>query len=386
MGQFKPMVKMETTEPSVILKLKKGGSVAHKKMKDGGGCSDYKPMKKMMDGGVMEALAAQPALVGGSSGSVAPVARPKKPSMAARRMAMMRKGKRPFKEGGESKAVHTAEMKKINKVEGELKSHEGKKASVAHKGYANGGIIKSTSGKSTISTAEHTTKTSGKTGDVKKGNGGGYKTGGVVLGNGGGYKTGGVALGNAGGFKKGGSSKKAFANGGSVQNEGKAVSMPQGNKKPSTPVSISKLSGTFKKGGNVSSKKLQNVFKNENAPAMKAAKKDSNEVYSVYAGKKKDKHFVGGGHAEGDTSDNVSDLAYESVMKAEKSGKKTMIDPKEGSVTESEREVVRKTMPTEKKYPSGMTDKEIDDFLRQDLMRRLYERHIDKKDGGKVGK
>ena len=26
MGQFKPMVKMETTEPSVILKLAKGGS------------------------------------------------------------------------------------------------------------------------------------------------------------------------------------------------------------------------------------------------------------------------------------------------------------------------------------------------------------------------
>jgi hypothetical protein len=382
MGQFKPMVKMETTEPSVILKLKKGGSVAHKKMKNGGGCSDHKPMQKMMDGGVMEVLAAQPALVGGSSGSVAPVARPKKPSMASRRMAMMRglkKGKRPFKEGGD--------------VEKELKAHEAKPASKAHAGlkkggacYKDGGIIKSTSGKSTISTAEHTTKTSGKTGDVKKGNGGGYKTGGVVLGNGGGYKTGGVALGNAGGFKKGGSSKKAFANGGSVQNEGKAVSMPQGNKKPSSPVSISKLSGTFKKGGNVSSKKLQNAFMNENAPAMKAAKKDSNEVYSVYGGKKKGKHFVGGGHAEGDTSDNVSDLAYESVMKAEKSGKKTMIDPKEGSVTESEREVVRKTMPTEKKYPSGMTDKEIDDFLRQDLMRRLYERHIDKKDGGKVGK
>jgi hypothetical protein len=164
--------------------------------------------------------------------------------------------------------------------------------------------------------------------------------------------------------------------------------MPQGNKKPSSPVSISKLSGTFKKGGNVSSKKLQNAFMNENAPAMKAAKKDSNEVYSVYAGKKKAKHFVGGGMAEDDTTGykipksapegNVSDLAYESVMKAEKSGKKTMIDPKEGSVTESEREVVRKTMPADKKYPSGMTDKEIDDFLRLDLMRRLYERHLDK--------
>jgi len=233
MGQFKPMVKMMTTEPSIELKLKKGGSVAHKKMKSGGDCSGHKPMKKMMDGGVMGALAAQPALVGGPSGPVAPVARPAKPSMAARRMAMMRGlKKRPFKEGGESKAVHTAEMKKINKVEGELKSHEGKSASKAHKGYAKGGIIKSESGKSTINTAEHTTKTSGKTGDVKFGNGGGYKTGGVVLGNGGGYKTGGVALGNAGGFKKGGSSKKAFASGGSVNDEGKTTSMRQGNKRP----------------------------------------------------------------------------------------------------------------------------------------------------------
>ena len=34
MGQFKPMVKMETTEPSVELKLKKGGHVAgHSAMK-----------------------------------------------------------------------------------------------------------------------------------------------------------------------------------------------------------------------------------------------------------------------------------------------------------------------------------------------------------------
>ena len=35
MGQFKPMVKMETTEPSVELKLKKGGKV-EKKMQMGG--------------------------------------------------------------------------------------------------------------------------------------------------------------------------------------------------------------------------------------------------------------------------------------------------------------------------------------------------------------
>jgi hypothetical protein len=42
------------------------------------------------------------------------------------------------------------------------------------------------------------------------------------------------------------------------------------------------LSGAFKKGGNVSSKKLQAMFDKENAPAMKAAKADSNEKYSPY--------------------------------------------------------------------------------------------------------
>jgi len=62
--------------------------------------------------------------------------------------------------------------------------------------------------------------------------------------------TGGVRKGNAGGFKKGGAPKK-FARGGSVNDSGKAVAMPQGYKKPPTPVSINQLSGTYKKGGKV---------------------------------------------------------------------------------------------------------------------------------------
>jgi len=36
-----------------------------------------------------------------------------------------------------------------------------------------------------------------------------------------------------------------------VQDDGRAVKMPQGNKRPSAPVSINRLSGTFKKGGKV---------------------------------------------------------------------------------------------------------------------------------------
>jgi hypothetical protein len=66
--------------------------------------------------------------------------------------------------------------------------------------------------------------------------------------------------------------------------------MPQGRKKPSAPVSINASSGTFKKGGSVTAAegRLQKNFKKENAPAMKAAKADSNEVYSKYGKKMKD--------------------------------------------------------------------------------------------------
>ena len=65
-----------------------------------------------------------------------------------------------------------------------------------------------------------------------------------------GTTTGGVRKGNAGGYKKGGALKK-FARGGSVNDSGKAEKMPQGYKKPPTPVSINQLSGTYKKGGKV---------------------------------------------------------------------------------------------------------------------------------------
>jgi hypothetical protein len=367
MGDFKQMVKMETTEPSVILKLKKGGS-AHKKMKQGGDAG-HKPMQKMMDGGIMGALSGATPIIAGRT--AAPVARvPSRPSMASRRKAMMAKapmGRRVMKSGGD--------------VEKELKAHASKPASKAHAGlkkggacYKDGGKVEATKGVipvsaskkgaekyvSNISSAEHTTKTSGKTGDVKFGNGGGYKTGGVVLGNGGGYKTGGVALGNAGGYKKGGASKKAYASGGSVNDEGKATSMPQGNKKPSTPVSINKLSGTFKKGGTVAEKKLQGFFKKENATAMKESKAKLLDKYSPY-------QKAGGGQ--------VSDTEYESVMKAEKAGKKTMIDKTKGATSDKD-----------KKYPSGMTDTDIDKIISSKEVKEGMSSFVDKKRGGKVGK
>jgi hypothetical protein len=164
-----------------------------------------------------------------------------------------------MKKGGkaemESKFTHKAEMSKMKGLEKELKSHESKPASKAHKGlktggmacatggvvmgqggFKAGGIIKSTKGETKMVTSkvDHSPA----------------KTGGVKMGNDGGYATGGVAKANGGGYKKGGSAKKAYATGGLVDT-GKPVAMPQGRKKPSAPVSINQLSGTFKKGGQV---------------------------------------------------------------------------------------------------------------------------------------
>jgi hypothetical protein len=182
------------------------------------------------------------------------------------------------------------------------------------KKYASGGAIPSetTSGsyKTTLMHQAKADNSPAKTGDVKKGNGGGYKmggktkkmaTGGMIPSESksGSYATTlvdtakpdnapadtvGVRYGNAGGFKSGGKfSKKAYATGGTV-NSGRAVAMPQGAKKPSSPVSTNRVAGTFKKGGKVTPAEgnLMKAFGKENAPAMKSAKAQSNEVYSKY--------------------------------------------------------------------------------------------------------
>jgi hypothetical protein len=273
MGQFKPMVKMMTTEPTVELKLKKGGSV-----------------KKAMGGSMGMPMDASMASAMPARGGMMPVARPKRPTMAARRAAMMgMKGMGGMKEGGESK------MKGLEK---ELKSHESKPASKGHKGLATGGVLKSTKPanyatggvvngqggykkggaiasvipesvsakggegyKNTKMVTAHPDNNSAPTGGVKLGNGGGYKKGGEVEPTSktrvrgtdnlfveseqpgpGGDKRGGA-------ITKGGASKKHFATGGAVNNSGHAVAYPA--KKPSTPVSTNRVSGTFKKGGKV---------------------------------------------------------------------------------------------------------------------------------------
>ena len=236
MGQFKPMVKMTTTEPSVELKLKSGGAV------------------KMQMGGALAATpAAGPAMRAPARGGMMPAGAPGKPSMAARRRAMK------AMPAGAAPAAPVGMAGRMMKDGGEatsLKAHAGMPASKAHKGlktggvvdgqggYKAGGIIKSRVGKTTKMDTAKPDHSPAKTGDVKMGNGGGYKDGGMAC------ATGGVAKANAGGYKKGGAAKKAYATGGLVDS-GRPVAMPQGAKKPSSPVSINRLSGTFKKGGAV---------------------------------------------------------------------------------------------------------------------------------------
>jgi hypothetical protein len=273
MGQFKPMVKMMTTEPSVVLKLKKGGHVSKKH----GGKSDG---HKMMNGGVMAGLAEGPTPSRMQMGQgTLPGRAPARPSLA-----MRRKMARPMmKEGGESKAEHAAEMKKMMGTEAKLKKHASMPASKAHKGLATGGVAMSNAGgykdggiikvaasekgakgyvSTKMDTAEGEHHTPKKTGEVSMGKPGGYKRGGKAYAKGGGVEgnvstsspgvsnttTGEVKKGNAGGYKKGGASKKHYATGGLVDS-GKPVAMP---KHPvSKPVANTIQSGTFKKGGKV---------------------------------------------------------------------------------------------------------------------------------------
>jgi hypothetical protein len=223
MGQFKPMVKMETTEPSVELKLKKGGCVTS--------------AKKMMNGGVMGALSQAPAP--GARGGMAPAARPGKPSMMDRRKAMMGKS-----------AMARPMMAKGGAMEA-LKAHADKPASKGHAGLKTGGVAKSPKPGNYA------------TGGVVNGQGG-YKDGGIIKSEKGKTKvvtakvdhnsapTGEVKLGNAGGYKKGGAPKKHYATGGAVNDSGHAVAMPK--KAASQPVSNDRQSGTFKKGGMVKMK------------------------------------------------------------------------------------------------------------------------------------
>ena len=133
-------------------------------------------------------------------------------------------------------------------------------------------------------------------------------------------------------MKKGGSSKK-YAEGGSVNDGGRPQKMPQGAKKPSSSVSIDKLSGTFKKGGTVASKRLQNVFKKENAPAMKAAKADSNLKYKKGGNVKK---YADGGYSDAEVTFDESFMSPEERLQEMR--RRRAMQRGAGQVSELERE------------------------------------------------
>ena len=303
MGQFKPMVKMMTTEPSVELKLKKGGHVAKKAY---GGAM---PMASTMPAAMAARMPAR--------GGALPGASPMAPSMMARRKAMAA----PLlmsKKGGKAddKAQDKAMIKKAFKQHDmqEHKGAKGTKLKLKNGGmYSEGGKIDAAETKTTIKgnagkfvntkVVDGDKKdTAHGTGAVKMGKPAGFKnggaiegnakkflnkvvdgdkkdtahgTGGVKMGNGGDFKSGGstnwenrpadtakpgvsntktgeVKEANAGGFKKGGAAKKHYATGGSVNDTGRAVAMP---KKPvSASIKNTMQSGTFKKGGKVAHK------------------------------------------------------------------------------------------------------------------------------------
>lgn len=257
MGQFKPMVKMFTDEPSVILKLKKGGKVASKAagQSEGfksmasnnakvfeaaeNGVAPKKPSmaarRKAMNpnmyakGGKVakkQLGGAMPMTPGAVPGATAPAPAPMQamgraalagmpPNRRNARAMAVRRALTGMKDGG------SAECKALEK---ELKHHEAMSASKAH-GKASGGSIDKAMTKTTIEGnagkyAKTKMDTAHKdtahgTGKVKVGNAGGYAKGGNVsqyvntkMHDGDktdkAHGTGGVKMGNGGGYKAGG--------------------------------------------------------------------------------------------------------------------------------------------------------------------------------------
>jgi len=301
MGQFKPMVKMETTEPSVILKLKKGGKVVKKA--DGG-----------MMGSPMSAAGAMPPSMparGGMPGAMAPM----KPSLAMRRRAMKGRpsgagpagpigGAAQMQSSMPSSMPAAPAMKKGGKAENLFKGKETyaeelseakaiKSGKITPKQYAKGegkemkkatgGVVDGQGGYKAggiINTEDQGGEYRNTKMDTAKPDRSPASTGGVKDGNGGGYATGGVAKANGGGYKKGGAPKKAYAAGGTVDS-GRPVAMPQGSKPAPKPVRINELTGTYKTGGKVTPAegRLLKASAGENAASFRAAKMDTNEKY-----------------------------------------------------------------------------------------------------------
>jgi hypothetical protein len=297
MGQFKPMVKMETTEPSVILKLKKGGHVSsdkdengHTNMKGAGfkakyseeACEGESPKKpsmmdrrKAMSGAMLNSKnggKAEKKAMGGMMGRPAMAAPAMDPRRAAMMKAMMARkaamgavpmaapmaapGMPAMKKGGKADMDQDKAMVKKAFKQHDMQEHKGGKGTKLK--LATGGLTNPMKKGGSINDFLHTKTVKMKTAEGYQK----YAEGGAVSGNAlktvnmvtAGKATGGVVNGMATGgltnpMKKGGAAKKHFATGGSVST-GRAVAMP---KHPvSKPVSNTAQSGTFKEGGKVS--------------------------------------------------------------------------------------------------------------------------------------
>lgn len=371
MGQFKPMVKMFTDEPSVILKLKKGGKVKAAGQADGfksmasntsktfegaaDGAAPKKPSmaerRKAMNpnlyakggkvahkqmGGAMPGAAGAAALGGaapmGSGAGMQAMGRAALAGMApaarAARAAQVRRALTGMKKGGS-----TAECAKLEK---ELKHHESLEASKAH-GKASGGKIDSAETKTTLKNsvkpfAKTKMDTSKKdkahgTGEVKEGKPAGYKMGGTIEGNEKQFEntkmvtskvdrasgTGGVKMSNAGGFKKGGK----------VPGLGNAI---EGGNWENRPADTSKPGVTNTKTGEV---KEANAGGYKKGGAAKKAYATGGNVVSDGKAEKMPRHFVSrpvanslqsgtfkrggkvGKYAEGDRVEDLSKGAYD---------------------------------------------------------------------------
>ena len=283
MGQFKPMVKMETTEPSVILKLKKGGHVSsdkdengHTNMKGAGfkakyseeaceGDSPKKPpmadRRKAMSGALLNSKKggkAEKKAMGGMMGAPAmpaPAMDPRKAAMAKAMMARRRAGMGAAAPAAPMAAPAAPMMKKGGKAMKHDDAAQDRtmiKKAMAGKKFAAGGRIGAVMDKTTVKGNEGAyTKTKMSTAKDSPGYNR-YAAGGTVEGNAGAYaKTKMSTAKTSPGYNRyaeGGAAKKHFATGGSVST-GSAVAMP---KRPvSKPVSNTAQSGTFKEGGKV---------------------------------------------------------------------------------------------------------------------------------------
>jgi len=280
MGQFKPMVKMMTTEPSVELKLKKGGSV------------------KRADGGMMGATPPAPMAAMPARGGMPSAATPMAPSLAARRRAMRKMGAGPsapvglaasrmMKEGGKSDKMQDKAMIKKAFKQHDMQEHKGGKGTklALKKGGMMGGgsMHMMPDGKMMKNSAmKHGGMASGGMTMVEK-NGkmvpdfaadgkGKMKQGGMAC------ATGGVIKGNGGGYKAGGAMKK-MATGGVVKGQG---GYAMGGRIPSE-----SMSGT-------PATTMMDTARYDNSPATTGGVRNGNAGGFKRGGATK-KHFATGG-------------------------------------------------------------------------------------------